>query len=158
MIRAIPTSVPWLLVQCVLALGHTALSNVMEISPECSFEGLMLKLKLQYLASWCEELIPWKRPWCRKDQRQEEEKGTPEDEMVGWYHRLDAHEFEQALGVGDDEQALMNLPAIHVKNCVAVHGLAKSRTQLSNWTELTFNRLWTINQDNSLPSTYGNLI
>ena len=55
-----------------------------------------------------------------------------EHEMVGWYHRLDAHEFEQALGVGDDEQALMNLPAIHVKNCVAVHGLAKSRTQLSN--------------------------
>ena len=30
-----------------------------------------------------------------------EEKGTTEDKMVGWHHRLDGHEFEQALGVGD---------------------------------------------------------
>ena len=35
-----------------------------EISPEYSMEGLMLKLKLQYLATWCEELTHWKRPWC----------------------------------------------------------------------------------------------
>ena len=34
------------------------------ISPEYSLEGLMLKLKLQYLATWCEELSHWKRPWC----------------------------------------------------------------------------------------------
>ena len=30
-----------------------------------------------------------------------EEKGMTEDEMVGWHHRLDGHEFEQAPGVGD---------------------------------------------------------
>ena len=35
-----------------------------EISPEYSSEGLMLKLKLQYLATQCEELTHWKRPWC----------------------------------------------------------------------------------------------
>ena len=35
-----------------------------EISPRCSLEGLMLKLKLQYLATWCEELTHLKRPWC----------------------------------------------------------------------------------------------
>ena len=35
-----------------------------EISPECSLEGLMWKLKLQYFGHWCEELTPWKRPWC----------------------------------------------------------------------------------------------
>ena len=40
------------------------LSILKEISPECSLEGLMLKLKLQYLATWCEELTLWKRPWC----------------------------------------------------------------------------------------------
>ena len=39
-------------------------------------------------------------PDARKDWRQEE-KGTPEDEMVGWHHWLDGHEFEQAPGVGD---------------------------------------------------------
>ena len=39
---------------------------------------------------------------ARKDLRQEE-KGTTEDEMVGWHHRLDGHEFEQASGVGDGQ-------------------------------------------------------
>ena len=39
-----------------------------------------------------------------------------EDEMVGWHHRLDGHEFEQALGVGDSK-------AWHS----AVHGVAKSQ-------------------------------
>ena len=38
-------------------------SILKEISPEYSLEGLMLKLKLQYLATWCEELSHWKRPW-----------------------------------------------------------------------------------------------
>ena len=39
-------------------------SIINEISPEYSLEGLMLKLKLQYLATWCDELIHLKRPWC----------------------------------------------------------------------------------------------
>ena len=39
-------------------------SILKEISPEYSLERLMLKLKLQYLATWCEELTHWKRPWC----------------------------------------------------------------------------------------------
>ena len=39
-------------------------SILKEISPEYSLEGLMLKLKLQYLATWCEELTRLKRPWC----------------------------------------------------------------------------------------------
>ena len=39
-------------------------SILKEISPEYLLEGLMLKLKLQYLATWCEELTHLKRPWC----------------------------------------------------------------------------------------------
>ena len=39
-------------------------SILMEISPEYSLEGLKLKLKLNTLAIWCEELTHWKRPWC----------------------------------------------------------------------------------------------
>ena len=39
-------------------------SMLKEISPEYSLEGLMLKLELQYFATWCEELIHLKRPWC----------------------------------------------------------------------------------------------
>ena len=52
------------------------------------------------LATWCKELTLWKRPWCWEDWGQEE-KGTIEDEMAGWHHRLDGHEFEWTLGVGD---------------------------------------------------------
>ena len=47
----------------------------------------------------------WKAPDAGKDWRQEE-KGTTEGEMVGWHHRLNAHEFEQALGVGDGQGSL----------------------------------------------------
>ena len=44
----------------------------------------------------------WKDPDAGKDWEQGE-KGTTEDEMVGWHHRLDEHEFEQAQGVGDGQ-------------------------------------------------------
>ena len=47
----------------------------------------------------------WKDPDAGKDWRQEE-KGTTEDEMVGWHHHLDGHEFEQAPGVGDGQGSL----------------------------------------------------
>ena len=49
----------------LLKVPWTARSNqsiLKEISPEYSLEGLMLKLKLQYLVTWCEELTHWKRP------------------------------------------------------------------------------------------------
>ena len=60
-----------------------------EISPGCSLEGLMLKLKLQYFGqSW----LIWKDPDAGKDWKQEE-KGMTEDEMVGWHHWLNAYEF-----------------------------------------------------------------
>ena len=39
-------------------------SILKEISPEYLLEGLILKLKLNTLATWCEELTHWKRPWC----------------------------------------------------------------------------------------------
>jgi len=35
-----------------------------------------------------------------------EEKGMTEDEMLGWHHQLNGHEFEQALGVGDGQRGL----------------------------------------------------
>ena len=46
----------------------------------------------------------WKEPDAGKDWRQE--KGTTEDEIVEWHHRLDGHEFEQAPGVGDEQGSL----------------------------------------------------
>ena len=38
--------------------------SIVKISPGCSLEGLMLKLKLQYISTGCKELTHWKRPWC----------------------------------------------------------------------------------------------
>ena len=57
-------------------------SILKEISPGCSLERLMLKLKLQYLATACEKLTHWKDPDAGRDWGQEE-KGTTEDEMSG---------------------------------------------------------------------------
>ena len=68
-------------------------SILKEISPEYSLEGLTLKLKLQYLGHlmWRTDSF-WKEPDAGKDWRWE--KVTTEDEMSGWHHRLDGHEFE----------------------------------------------------------------
>ena len=57
---------------------------------------------------WLPDVKSWlirKDPDAGKDWRQEE-KGTTEDEMVGWHHRLNEHEFEQAPGVGDRQGSL----------------------------------------------------
>ena len=53
-------------------------SILKEISPEYSLEGLMLKLKLQYFATWCEDITHWKDPDAGKDWGQQE-KGMTED-------------------------------------------------------------------------------
>jgi len=52
------------IIKVVIIARRSNQSILKEISPECSLEGLMLKLKLQFLATWCEELTHWKRPWC----------------------------------------------------------------------------------------------
>ena len=63
-----------------------------QISPEYSLEGLMLKLKLQNFGHLMRR-VSGKDPVAERDWGQEE-KGMIEDEMVGWHHRLDGHEFE----------------------------------------------------------------
>ena len=90
-----------------------------EISPEYSLEGLMLKL--QYFGhpdakNW----LIWKDPDAGKDWRQEE-KGTTEDEMVGWHHQLNGL-----------RELVMGREAWRA----TVHGFTKSRTKISAWTEL----------------------
>ena len=63
-----------------------------EISPEYSSEGLILKLKLQYFGHLMRRVDLLEKNPNGRDWGQEE-KGTTEDEMGGWHHRLDGHEF-----------------------------------------------------------------
>ena len=66
-------------------------------------------------------------PDAGKDFRQEE-KGTTEDKVVGWHHRLNGNEFEQAPGVGDGQGSLA---------CYSPWGLKESdTTEQLNWTEI----------------------
>ena len=68
-----------------------------------------------------------KDPDAGKDWRQEE-KGTTEDEMVEWHHRLNGHEFEQAPGVGDGQRSLA---------CCSPQGHKElDMTEWLNWTEI----------------------
>ena len=105
-------------------------SILKEIGPKYFLEGLMLKLKLQYfdhLMRWSKNWLIGKDPDARKDWRREE-KGTTEDEMVGWHHWPDGHEFEQFLEVGDGQGSLA---------CYSPWGHKESdMTERLNWTEL----------------------
>ena len=70
-----------------------------------------------------------KDPDAGKDRKEEEEKGRTENETVGWHHRLDGHEFEQAPGVGDGQGGLA---------CCDSRGCKESdMTERLNWPEQT---------------------
>ena len=68
-------------------------SILKEISPGCSLEGLMLKLKVQYFGHLLRRVDSLEKTDAGRDWGQEE-KGTAEDEMAGWHHQLNGHEFE----------------------------------------------------------------
>ena len=108
-------------------------SILKEISPEYSLEGLMLKLKLQYLG----HMMRRKVPDAGKDWRQEK-KGMTEDEMIGWHHQLDGHEFEQVLGVGDGQGSLAC--------CSPWDGKELDMTEWQNWTELNWTDSWNLSE------------
>ena len=80
-------------------------SLLKEINPEYSLEGLMLKLKLQFWPPDAKSQLIRKDLDDGKDWGQEE-KGTSEDEMIGWNNWLEGHESEQTLGHGEGQRRL----------------------------------------------------
>ena len=102
-------------------------SILKEISPQYSLEGLMLKLKLQRFGHLMRRTDSFEDPDAEKDWRQE--KGMTEDEMVGWHHWLNGHEFRLTPGDGDGQGRLV---------CFSPWGCKESNMiELLNWTSQT---------------------
>ena len=102
-------------------------SILKENSPEYSLEGLMLKLKLWYFGHLIRELTHWKRPWCW-----ERLKAEGEGDNRGWDGWMASP--TQWTWVWVNSELAMDREAWRA----AVHGVAKSRTWLSDWTELNW--------------------
>ena len=79
--------VPW-------AMRRSNQPILKEINVEYSLEGLMLKLKLEYFGHMIQKAKSLEKTLMLKKDWRQEKKGTTEDKMVGWQHRLDGHEFE----------------------------------------------------------------
>ena len=79
--------VPW-------AARRSNQSILKEISPEYSLEGLMMKLQCQYFGHLMGRPDSLEKTLVLGKIEGKGEKGTTEDEMVGWHHRLNGHEFE----------------------------------------------------------------
>ena len=68
-------------------------SILKEIGPGCSLEGLMLKLKLQYFGHLMQRADSLGKDSDAGRDWGQEKTGMTKDEMAGWHHRLDGHEF-----------------------------------------------------------------
>ena len=90
-------------------------SILKEISPGISLQGMMLKLKLQYFGHLMRRVDSLEDSDAGRDWGQEE-KGTTEDEMAGWHHRLD--------GLSELREMVMDREAWRA----AIHEVVKSRT------------------------------
>ena len=107
-------------------------SILKEINSEYSLEGLMLKLKLQYFGHLMWRTNSLKKTLVLGKIEGRKRRGQTENEMVGWHHWLNGHEFEQSLGVGAGQGAWS----------AAVHGVTKSRIWLNDWTEIDYPQIY----------------
>ena len=112
-------------------------SILKEINLEYSLERLMLKLKLQYFGHIMQRADSLEKT-LRLGKIEGQEKGTTEDEMVGWHHRLRGHEFGQAPAKSEAQGSLS----------AAVHGVAHDRVTEQKHICIT-ESLWCIPETNT---------
>ena len=102
-------------------------SILKEISPEYSLEGLMLKLKLQHFGHLMRRTDSLEKTLMLEKIEGGRRRGWQRMKLVGWYHLLNGHEFEQALGVSDGQGSLV---------CCTPWGHKESDVmEWLNWTE-----------------------
>ena len=96
-------------------------------------------------ATWCQELTHWKRPW-RRGRLEAGGEGTTEDEVVGWHHRLDGHEFEQTPGDSEGQGSLA---------CCSPRGRKESdTTERLNWRPVCISKSW---KKNKFPRSHSHI-
>ena len=102
-------------------------SILKQISPGCSLEGLLLKLKLQYFATSCEVLTHWKRPWCWEGLG-----AGGEGDDRGWHGLMASPTQWTWVWVNSGSWWWTGRPGV-----LRFMG-SQSRTRLSDWTELNW--------------------